>query len=446
VATMLGASVRIATLAQAASAAPTTEFLPQSTSTLHAETKLATQGKAMVHGILKCHRKALQAAARGQADDTVLAACLANGKQKWLKGVATLVPRNRGARDDVLLPNALSTVGGAEGAFDQIDIELKRATGRLYCCGTVPLPGDFSGRVPDAGSDPGCTFSNIDKLRAALQRLADALLVCHANLVKFTFKGKGFDLDQCEAAATAKFDARVAKLKVLPVCAQTALARGRDVGAGIVDDMLVAYHGNGGEVAPPDGPSPVAIDPSGACTTTQGATSTCTETADQATCESNHGTFTMHGTCDVNGNSVPNTCPFPSTCDAGETCGNCEKNCCASTPNPTLTLTPTPVQSPPTPAAPFCGDGHCNGTETNTTCPQDCFCGDGICDETEICGGNSDSLIIHCSAANCCCADCTCTVCTGCGPSPHNYSCVEVGQQGVGGIGGTCTSSGCVPP
>ena len=58
------------------------------------------------------------------------------------------------------------------------------------------------------------------------------------------------------------------------------------------------------------------------------------------------------------------------TCNGTETCTTCTQDCGA--------------------CAPVCGDGTCNGTETCSTCTQDCGacppgCGDGTCSGTETC-------------------------------------------------------------
>ena len=52
---------------------------------------------------------------------------------------------------------------------------------------------------------------------------------------------------------------------------------------------------------------------------------------------------------------------------------------------PPIKSSPPPPTSPPPPASPVCGDGSCNGTETNATCSTDCppVCGDGSCNGTE---------------------------------------------------------------
>lgn len=66
----------------------------------------------------------------------------------------------------------------------------------------------------------------------------------------------------------------------------------------------------------------------------------------------------------------------------------------------------TPVDSHPDagsrldagPAAPRCGDGTCDGTETVASCPQDCsVCGDGVCSGTETgasCPSDCDGTLV----------------------------------------------------
>ena len=78
-----------------------------------------------------------------------------------------------------------------------------------------------------------------------------------------------------------------------------------------------------------------------------------------------------------------------------------------------------------TPSGPQCGDHTCNGTETCTTCPQDCgacpSCGDGICNGTETCATCLADCDACCGNGSCdngetcgsCAADCG--ACPACG-------------------------------
>ena len=41
---------------------------------------------------------------------------------------------------------------------------------------------------------------------------------------------------------------------------------------------------------------------------------------------------------------------------------------------------------------PYCGDGECNGDETNSTCPDDCYTNEGCAQSIVISGGGSFDL------------------------------------------------------
>jgi hypothetical protein len=344
-------------------------WIPVERALLNAEVKLANKGKTMVKGIIKCHRKVVSEAAKGRAcNEAQLNLCLTNVRTKWLNQTRGLVHNDADDQNAVILQNALVLAGGAEGAFEHIEFGLRRATGRIYCCGTAPLGCNFSGRAPDPGSDPNCTFKNLDKLSKAVGKYAQDLLKCQIDLMKKTFKGEAFSLEGCETAAATKFDGKVATVTALPLCVQTASALFGKGARSVQDDAKAELPSTqrkyASEAAPPSGTPGAArpLDARGCC---QGATS-CADVASkesctcppQASCPAADPTCCFYHAveCNAAGQCVPLTCtqtgdPQTDTCDQGETVQNCP-DC-------------------------KCGNGVCDGTaayppETCATCKKDC--------------------------------------------------------------------------
>jgi len=88
----------------------------------------------------------------------------------------------------------------------------------------------------------------------------------------------------------------------------------------------------------------------------------------------NCGTCTSGYVCESGVCMPTNLICGDSSCDGSETCSTCPQDCGVC------------------PVLPDCGDGSCNGTENCSTCPQDCgacpvafVCGDGSCNSTENC-------------------------------------------------------------
>jgi hypothetical protein len=120
------------------------------------------------------------------------------------------------------------------------------------------------------------------------------------------------------------------------------------------------------------------------------------------------------------------------TCNGTETCSSCPQDCGACPPscgdgtcNGTETCSNCPQDCGACP--PSCGDGTCNGTETCSNCPQDCgacppSCGNGICEN----GETSDN----------CCVDCGCPAGETCESGVCTQSCVPQGQSCTTGAHG----------
>mgnify|MGYP003866663129 CR=1 FL=1 len=115
-------------------------------------------------------------------------------------------------------------------------------------------------------------------------------------------------------------------------------------------------------------------------------------------------------TCDSDGvceagedaTSCPSDCSPPFVCGDNvctpnvESCGNCLQDCPCAT---GTTCSPNPA---PGICVPQCGNGNCDSTETNATCPQDCG-GSGSCDNDGVC----DPL----ESSQTCPSDCTAPTC-----------------------------------
>jgi len=100
------------------------------------------------------------------------------------------------------------------------------------------------------------------------------------------------------------------------------------------------------------------------------------------------------------------------------------------------------VKSPP-PPAPFCGDGSCNGTETCSSCEQDCGvcpprCGDGSCNGTETCS----SCEQDCGVCLPTCGDGSCNGTETCSSCEQDCG-VCLPTCGDGSCNGTETCSSC---
>jgi hypothetical protein len=385
-------------------------WIPVEQAMLNAEVKLANRGKTMVKGIIKCHRKVVSEAAKGKAcNEAQLDFCLTQVKTKWLNQTQGLVHNDADDQNAVILQNALVLAGGAAGAFDHIEFGLRRATGRIYCCGTAPLGCNFSGRAPDPSSDPNCTFKNLDKLSKAVGAYAQDLLKCQIDLMKKTFKGEAFSLEGCEAAAGTKFDGKVAKVSALPLCVQTASALFGKGARSVQDDAKAELPDTqrkyASEGAPPSG-TPSADQPLDARGCCQGYTS-CTDVASKASC-----TCPPQANCPA---SDPTCCFYHAVqCNAG---GRCESSKCTKTGDPTIDSCDKPEDNCltcPEDCKQECGDGcnndgRCGAGETCVSCPGDCTCGSPgccncYCSPSFICADGFDSSVTcatYCSNAGC---------------------------------------------
>ncbi len=96
--------------------------------------------------------------------------------------------------------------------------------------------------------------------------------------------------------------------------------------------------------------------------------------------------------------------------------------------------------------AAFCGDGKCSGSETATSCPQDCgtkpVCGNGKCEA----GETSSNCAKDCGATACCASKgAQCGVVAGCptscGTCPSGQTCTS--NQCKGGSSGDCIKDKC---
>lgn len=387
-------------LARAALATPpTTEFLPETTAQLNAVVKVAKASKTSIDTLARrCYRKPIKDASTNRPyDGAALAGCVQVTRTKWQGATSGLVPSSRDARETSVLPDALAEWGGAGGAFDELDLELRRAVGMLYCCGTVPFPSgsNFSGFVPDpvSSGDPNCTFSNLDKADKAIGKLHDDLNNCHVNLVKKSKKGIAFPLDQCEAKANGKFNAKIAKIPGLPTCAQAAFSTGRKPVSSIANQEIDTIRLTAGTISSQGTP----LDAWGCCQISALSNSLqCKDVKSAADC-ADPTNFKLHVLCDPGGVCEPKDCPTSvplgvpdaNDCPAGSDldCHNCEAVCGKCN---------------------VCNRNHvCDGLENHDNCPDDCplstpsVCGDGTCDSTEVCNACNTS---------CCCEDCGCPV------------------------------------
>jgi hypothetical protein len=102
----------------------------------------------------------------------------------------------------------------------------------------------------------------------------------------------------------------------------------------------------------------------------------------------------------LDGCSCPESCNFTGEIDQGQTCGGYKNGGGGSSPSP----------SPSPSWVPRCGDGACNGTETQASCPGDCgspeTCGNGVC--SAVAGENCSNCPGDCTVGCNSCGDGIC--------------------------------------
>ena len=356
-----------------------TAFLPPTKAILQLEKKLYGKGSTAISGIISCQLGVVMDAAKKKPyDEPKLDACLAKKKAAFEAAMQGGVPIHPG--DPPTQVPLLSEAGSVDAAFDQIDLTLRRSLGELYCCGAEHLPGNFVGYAPDpvAASDPTCTFSNVHTAGRALQSFTGTVAKCEATNVDRTFKGKPFNVEDCDNKASTTLHKKIAKIS-LPGCAQPLFARARDARGlpGAEDQILDSVKQHAINVAPPvpvgaGTPTPAPLDDWGCCENGIACSDVPSSVGLSATCT---GFSTPHQftTCNVSTGHCATQIDTCAGCPYPKGYSECPSDC--PTPTPLPTGVPTPIPTP----APFCGDGICNGTETCqcSDCPP-CKCGDGV--------------------------------------------------------------------
>ena len=164
------------------------------------ENKLLKLTANLVKGLIKCDRKAAEAAFKGRPSDS--ATCRAGARSKFDDKVAKLGP----------CPACAS--GNASSLGDAVESLVQGLNGALYCDGGTPLPDDF-GFVPSSDAGADCARSQ-GKILAKLGKQLDN---CYRKLADAGFKGRGFDVAACVADADGKFDAASAAIVGCGTCA-----------------------------------------------------------------------------------------------------------------------------------------------------------------------------------------------------------------------------------
>lgn len=330
---------------------PVTGFIPPDDATAKAASSLLKAGSKGMKAIGKCHSKVISSLAKGGAfDEASLNACIDKASAKFKEGTSGILGPSG------ILPNALNLAGGtADSAVDEFNTRLMRAMGSLACCGTVPLPGDYSGTIPNAFDDSNCTFKKQNGVAKGIEKYADSLSKCHKKYeksVRDAFNNgqprpSKASLQGCEKEALADLRFRISVLRPLPACVESNLGlstaalagrqSGSDVGTTIVADIRDSFPKYTDQVLS-EGTEPV--DLSGCCE----RGSSCSQVASQASCSS--GSFFRGQACSANGRCEPSNCPFGPD-DGSLNCGNCPELFGACTPTPGIpTPTPRPTFDP----------------------------------------------------------------------------------------------------
>jgi YVTN family beta-propeller protein len=186
-------------------------FVPPDAIAGKCEHKLLKQSANLLKGMIKCYRKAAEAAAKAQTFDG--AACAAAARAKYDDKVADLTG----------CPACL--LANADDVGDAAQATAASLTSGLYCAGTTIIGGNDLGLVP---SDAGAAFCARQQGKGAA-KLGKKLGKCYRKHVDAVFKAKSFDLDACLADENAAFDSAAGALPGCPACAITNIAGTRNL-------------------------------------------------------------------------------------------------------------------------------------------------------------------------------------------------------------------------
>jgi len=175
-------------------------FVAPDDDTRKCENQLPKLSGNLLKAILKCNRKAAEAALKSKSFDS--ASCEAAARAKYDDKVALLGPCPA-----CVSVNAPSLGDGAATLANGLN-------GALYCEGTAPLPASF-GFTPPSVAAASCAKGqgkNVAKLGKRLGK-------CYRKLADAAFALRSFDVDACLADANAGFDAASAALDGCGACA-----------------------------------------------------------------------------------------------------------------------------------------------------------------------------------------------------------------------------------
>jgi YVTN family beta-propeller protein len=164
------------------------------------ENKLLKLTANLVKAIVKCNRKAAEAAFKSRSFD--FAACETDARAKYDEKVAALGP----------CPACVSANASSLG--DSTQNVARGLNGAVYCEGTTTLPGDTLGLVPTSDGAVACgkrQGRNVAKLTKKLGK-------CYRKLADGAFKGRAVDTGACLAEAGAGFDAASSALDGCDAC------------------------------------------------------------------------------------------------------------------------------------------------------------------------------------------------------------------------------------
>ena len=180
-----------------------TGFIPPDASTFKCEDTLAKVFAKYVQTVIKCHRKAAKAGAKGiPLDDELCESDPSTGKgaeQRYTAATAKLVAKGCGG----------CAIANAPGLRVDAESFLEANNAQIYCAGSTPFPGgDDTGFVPPDASTARCE----DAVAKALSKYMAGVVKCHRSAIKSGFKGGSHDDEACESGkAGAKYDAVIAK-------------------------------------------------------------------------------------------------------------------------------------------------------------------------------------------------------------------------------------------
>jgi YVTN family beta-propeller protein len=176
-------------------------FVPPDSDARTCEHKLLKQSANLLKAIIKCNRKAADAAFQGKTFDA--ATCETNARSKYDDKTAGLI-----GCPPCLLANA-------NGVRDATESAAEAMTSGVYCSGTTTLGGDDFGFVP---SDDAAAFCASQQGKNAA-KLGKKLGKCYRKNVDAAFTSKSFDLDACLADENGAFDTAVGAIAGCPACA-----------------------------------------------------------------------------------------------------------------------------------------------------------------------------------------------------------------------------------